>query len=326
MTVKIVITTRLPNDPVGLIRAHPVGRDAEVVYLDEARIADRETLIKSVKGAHGILSNIPDQIDAEILDASGDNLKVVANFGVGYDRIDVDAATERNVIVTNTPHVITEATADITWLLILATARGAQAAERTLRAKEWTGWHPTTFIGKDLVDKTIFIVGMGNIGRAVARRALGWRMNILYNARSSKPDVETAPINANWRDLEDGLAEADVVTLNCPLTEETHHLMDARRIGLMKSSAILINTARGPIIDEEALVEALDSGRIHAAGFDVFEHEPKIHPRLLELENAILLPHLGSAGECARKRMTEMAVENLLAALSGEEVPNRVGN
>jgi glyoxylate reductase len=149
-------------------------------------------------------------------------------------------------------------------------------------------------------------------------------MRILYNARSGKPEMEAAPINAIRRDLDDGLAEADVVTLNCPLTDETHHLMDARRIGLMKPSAILVNTARGPVIDEEALVDALESGKIHAAGLDVYEHEPKIHPRLLELENAILLPHIGSSGEFARERMTQMVVENLLAALSNEEAPNRV--
>ena len=324
MTVRIVITTSLPNDPVGLIRSHPIGSDAEIVYLDETRPAHREELIRSVESADAILCNIPDTIDAEIMDAAGDSLKVIANFGAGHDRIDVDAATSRGIIVTNTPFVVTESTADIAWLLILSAARGSRQAETTLRNGEWPGWHPTTFIGKDLVEKTLFVIGMGNIGQAVARRALGWRMRILYNARDRKPEVENAPLHAEWREIDEGLAEADVVSLNCPLTEETHHLMDARRLSLMKTSAILVNTARGPVIDEAALVDALRDDRLHAAGLDVFEKEPEVHPGLLELENAILLPHIGSSGEGARRRMTETAVENLLAALSGEQVPNQV--
>lgn len=326
MSKKIVVSTRLPNDPVGSIRSHPIGKDAEIIYFDEARVTQRSELINAVKGANGILCTIPDTIDCEILDAAGPSLEVVANFGAGYDNIDVGAAHARNVVVTNTPHAVTESTADIAWFLTLAVARRTRQGEEVLRAGQWDGWHPTAFIGKDLFNKTLLVVGMGSIGTAVARRAVGWNMKILYTARTPKPEAESAPIRATRVELEEGLAEADIVSLNCPLTDDTFHLMNADRIGLMKPSAILINTARGPIIDEDALVKALAAEQIYGAGLDVFENEPAVHPDLLTLHNVVLLPHMGSSGELARQRMTELAVENLLEALSGKTPPNRIHN
>lgn len=324
MKLRIVVTTHLPGDPIGMLREHPLGRDAEILQLDEPRAPERSDLLELVRGAHAILPHIPDRIDAEVMDAAGKNLKVIANYGAGYNNIDVKAARARGVVVTNTPDVLTEATADIAWLLILNAARGAFTANRDLREGNWTGWHPTQYIGRDLAGKTLLVVGMGRIGLAVARRALGWRMRILYCARSRKPEAEAEPINAIHVDLEDGLREADVVSLHCPLTDETHHLIDAARLNMMKPESVLVNTARGPVIDESALAVALEQGTIHAAGLDVFENEPEVHPDILSNERAILLPHIGSGSDLTRKGMTAIAVENLLQVLSGGIPTNRV--
>ena len=324
MKHRIVVTTHLPGDPVALLRADPIGREAEIVRNEEPRVLERAELLELVRGANAILPIIPDRIDGEVMDAAGEGLEVIANYGVGYNNIDVEAARARGVVVTNTPDVLTEATADIAWLLVLNAARGALAANHDLREGLWPGWHPTQYVGKDLAGKTLLIVGMGRIGLAVARRALGWRMRILYCARSPKPEAEAGPIDATRVELEDGLREADVVSLHCPLTEETHHLIDAARLGMMKSDAILVNTARGPVIDEAALAAALDRGTIHAAGLDVFENEPEVHPGIIENERVTLLPHVGSGSEEARRGMTAIAVENLLQALSGGVPPNRV--
>ena len=324
MKPRIVVTTHLPGDPIGLLREDPIGREAEIVQNDEPRVLERAELLELVRDANAILPMIPDRVDAEVMDAAGKGLKVIANYGVGYNNIDVEAARARGVVVTNTPDVLTEATADIAWLLMLNAARGALPANRDLREGRWPGWHPTQYIGKDLAGKTLLIVGMGRIGLAVARRAVGWRMRILYCARSPKPEAEAAPIDATRVELDDGLREADVVSLHCPLTEETHHLIDADRLGMMKPESILVNTARGPVVDEAALAVALERGTIHAAGLDVFENEPQVHPAILEDERATLLPHVGSGSDQARKGMTAIAVENLLQALSGGAPPNRV--
>lgn len=324
MKPMIVVTTRLPGDPVEQLRAHDAGREAEIIYLDEPRTATRQELLSAVPGATAILSEIPDRIDEEVLEAATDSLKIVANFGVGYDNIDVDAARERGIMITNTPDVLTESTADVAWLLMLMSARGALTANADIREKRWNGWHPTSYIGADIVDKTLFIVGMGRIGLAVARRAIGWPMKVLYNARHPKPDAEAAPIHAKRVDLDEGLAQADFVSLHCPFTAETKHLINATRLALMKPGSILINTARGPVVDEQALVDALENETIHAAGLDVFEGEPRIHPGLLEHPRATLLPHIGSGSEQSRNRMTRIAVENILAVLSDQTPPNRV--
>jgi glyoxylate reductase len=324
VTSKIVVTTHLPGDPVGLLRTHPEGRDAEIVHLDEHRKPTRAELLDAVRGATALLPHIPDRIDAEVMDAAGPDLGIIANYGVGYDNIDLEAARERGVIVTNTPDVLTDATADIAWLLIMNAARGTLRANRDLREGAWSGWHPAQYVGKDLVEKTLLIVGMGRIGLAVARRAVGWRMRILYTARTPKPEAEAAPVGAVRVDLEDGLVEADVVSLHCPLTAETRHLLDERRLGMLKRGAILVNTARGAVIDEAALARTLERGDIHAAGLDVFEHEPEVHPGIRDQERATILPHIGSGSEDTRVAMTRIAVENLLAGLSGDPPPNRV--
>lgn len=324
MKPKIVVTTRLPYDPVKRLRAHDAGRDAEIIYLDEPRVATREELLSVVSGATAILSQIPDRIDEEILDAATDSLVIVANYGVGYDNIDVNAARKRGIMVTNTPNVLTESTADVTWLLMLMAARGALRAHADIDENRWNGWHATMYIGADLVDKTLFIIGMGRIGLAVARRASGWPMKVLYHSRQPKAEAEAPPIHAQRVELDEGLAEADYVSLHCPLTNETKHLIDATKLSLMKRESILINTARGSVVDDQALADALEQKQIYAAGLDVFEGEPKIHPRLLEQPRATLLPHIGSGSESSRNAMTRLAVENILAVLSDQPPPNRV--
>ena len=324
MTTRIVVTTHLPGDPIGLLRGHPAGRDAEIVQFDRRRAPDREELLELVRGADAVLSHIPDRIDEEVMEAAGPGLKVIANYGVGFNNIDVDAARRRGVVVTNTPDVLTEATADVAWLLILAAARGATTAGRDLREGRWTGWHPTQYVGRDLAGRTLLVIGMGRIGTAVARRATGWDMRILYCSRSPRPEAEAPPIGAERIGLEAGLAAADVVSLHCPLTPETTHLIDADRLGLMKREAILVNTARGPVVDEAALVDALERGVIHAAGLDVFEREPAVHPGLLSHPRVEVLPHVGSGTESTREAMTGIAVRNLLSVLAGETPSDRV--
>ena len=324
MKTKIVVTTHLPGDPIKRLRAHDAGREAEIVHLDNQRVATRKELLAAVPGATAILSELPDQIDEEVFDTATDSLKVVANYGVGFDNVDVATARDRGIVVTNTPNVLTESTADVAWLLMLMAARGALSANADINADRWHGWHPSTYIGADCVDKTLFIIGMGRIGLAVARRTIGWPMKVIYNARTPKPEAEAAPINAKRVDLDEGLAQADFVSLHCPLTPETKHLIDAKKLALMKTTSILINTARGLVVDEQALVDALQNETIYAAGLDVYEGEPHIHPGLRDNPRATLLPHIGSGSESSRTRMTKVAVENLLAVLSGKTPPNRV--
>jgi len=257
---------------------------------------------------------------------SSERLRVVANYAVGYNNIDTTAAKELGIRVTNTPGALTEATADITWALILATIRHIPASETFLRQGKFDGWDPLGFLGYDLNGKTLGIIGMGRIGQAVARRAVGFGMNIIYHNRKPVPaDVElsfSATYVADFRDL---VRQSDVVSLNCPLTPENRHMIDRDMLQQMKRSAILINTGRGPLVDEAALAEALKLGWIAGAGLDVYEEEPVVHPDLLDAPNAVLLPHIGSATYEARNRMGMLAAKGLLHLLNGgdsQELPN----
>jgi glyoxylate reductase len=239
-------------------------------------------------------------------------------MAVGYDNIDVDAASERGVVVTNTPGVLDETTADVAFMLMLAAARRLGEGERLLRAGEWEWWGPKQLRGIDMWGKKLGVVGLGRIGRAVARRGRGFGMEILYHNRSRKEDAEKE-LGARYLDLDDLLRESDFVSIHTPLTDATRHLIGERELGLMQDTAVLVNTSRGPVVDEAALAEALEGGRIFAAGLDVYEEEPKVHPRLLELEKAVLAPHIGSATIETRDRMATLAAENLAAVLRGEE-------
>ena len=265
---------------------------------------------------------LTDRIDAGVL-ATASRLKIVANYAVGYNNIDVDAARQHGIVVTNTPDVLTDATADLTWALILATARRVIEGDRLVRGGQWTGWTPTQLLGTAVAGRTLGIIGMGRIGQAVAQRAAGFRLEVCY---CSRRPVDCPPTGAAWKflPLSALLAGSDFVTIHVPLTEETRHLIGPQELATMRRSAILINTARGPIVDESALVAALTNGDIAAAGLDVFEEEPKVHPQLASLSHVVLLPHLGSATMQTRVEMGMTCLNNIEAVLSGRPAPNRL--
>lgn len=299
---------------------------AEAKVAGEAALP-RQRLLEFVRGAAVLVTWVSEKVDAAVLDAAGPSLKAVCNFAVGTDNIDLAECRRRGVLVTNTPDAVTEGTADMAWALLLAVARRLIPADRFARSPEYAQrgpLGPTEFLGTDLTGRTLLIVGAGRIGRAVALRSIGWGMRVLYVARSRHWDFELAPLAARRVTLEEGLREADVVSVHTPLTPETRHLIDARAIGLMKPTAILINTARGPVVDEAALVDALREGRLYGAGLDVFEREPVVHPGLIGLENVVLTPHIGSAAARFREAMTEMVRANAAAVLEGRTPPNLV--
>jgi glyoxylate reductase len=272
----------------------------------------RDELEAAVAEADALVAVLHDRVDAALLDAAP-RLRIVANVAVGYDNIDVAAAAARGVLVTNTPGVLTEATADLTWALILGVARRVGEAERFLRSGEWTDWSFRRLLGTELHGKRLGILGYGRIGRAVARRGEAFGMTI--DAATSRDTPER---------VDEIVSASDVVTVHVPLTPETRHLVDARRLSLMEPTAILVNTSRGPVVDEAALAEALVSRRLGGAGLDVFEREPAVHPALLEAPNAVLLPHVGSATEETRRRMAEKAARNVVEALAGRTPPDLV--
>ena len=317
---KVVVTGKIPAVALERLRAeHTVD-----AWEDESPIS-RDELLKRVAGADAIVSLLTEKIDAELLDAAGKQLRSVSNVAVGYNNIDVPACRERNVLVTNTPGVLTEATADIAMALILMSTRRLAEGERVIRTQQPWQWGMFYMLGSSIQGSQLGIVGMGQIGAAVARRARAFGMTIAYTKRSPL-DAETAKeLNATHMELDELLTTSDVVSLHCPYSPETHHLMNASTIGKMKKSAYLINTARGPVVDEEALATALQQGKIAGAGLDVFEKEPTVHQALIGLDNAVLIPHLGSATVETRTAMANLAVTNALAVLSGETAPNLVG-
>jgi len=272
--------------------------------------------------ADAAIVTLGDFIDAETIRAST-RLKILANYAVGYNNIDLAAARARGLIVTNTPDVLTDATADLTWALLLATARRIVEGDGLVRSGRWTGWSPTQLLGAEVSGKTLGIIGMGRIGQAVAHRAVGFRMPVRYHTRQTQA---TSSLPREWehRSLQDILGEADVVTIHVPLTAATHHLIGARELAWMRPTAFVINTARGSIVDEGALVEALKAGIIAGAGLDVYEQEPAIHSALTQLKQVVLLPHLGSATVHARVQMGLVCLENIQAVLDGRPAPNQV--
>lgn len=310
MTLKVLVTRRLPGDAVDSL-AH----DYELVLNREDRDLSYDELNDLARGAAGVLSMLSDRIDRAFIE-SHPELKVVSNYAVGYNNIDLAAAKERGVTVTNTPGVLTETTADLAWTLIMAICRRVTEGDSFTRGGNSKGWTPELFMGQDVYGRTLGIVGLGRIGAATARRALGFGMKILYYSRNPKPEVEKE-LDARRVDLDTLMAESDIVSLHTPLTPETHHLIDRRRLSLMKPTAVLVNTARGPVVDEAALVEVLRERRIFGAGLDVYEREQELHSGLADLPNTVLLPHLGSATTATRERMARIAVDNLTAVLQG---------
>ena len=269
-----------------------------------------------------VICQLADRIDEPLLKAAAVRCKIVANCAVGYDNIDVAAAARLSIIVTNTPDVLTEATADLTWALLLSAARRLGQAARALRAGAWKGWGMLDYLGFDVFGKTLGIVGAGRIGQAVARRAVGFQMPLLYTARSPKSDMDA--LGARHVDLATLLNQSDIVSLHVPLTTETRHLIDSAALARMKRDAILINTSRGPVIDENALSAALSAGKLGAVGLDVYEHEPAITAELLTCERAVLLPHIGSATVATRNKMAEIAAANIVSVLAGKGPLNPV--
>jgi len=290
----------------------------------EDRVIPREELLKGVAGADAILCMLTERMNAEVFDAAGPQLRCVSNFAVGYDNIDVPEATKRGIAVFNTPDVLTETTADLAWALILGVQRRVLDAEAYLRAGKWTSWSPRLLLGRDVHGKTLGIFGLGRIGRATARRAQGFNMRVMYHSRTRLPEAEEQQLGILFVDKPTLLAESDILSIHCPMTPETKHAFSAGEFAQMKKTAILVNTARGPIVDETALAEALHAGTIAGAGIDVFEREPAVLPRLLEAPNALLLPHVGSATEETRAAMAELAAENLISFINQGDLKNCV--
>jgi glyoxylate reductase len=314
---RILVTRRLPDGGLEPL----AGRGHEIVGPKDDDAPYSAAELRGHAGeCDAIVSLLTDRIDTAVLDAGarGGRLRVVANVAVGYDNIDVRAASDRSIVVCNTPGVLDDTTADTAFLLILAASRLASTAEADLRRGRWRGWGITQYLGRDVHGATLGIVGFGRIGRAVAKRAEGFGMCVLHHAR--QPTGEPGFV----ADLDELLTESDIVSLHTPGGTETHHLIDARRLALMKPTAVLVNTARGTVVDEAALADALHAGRLFAAGLDVYEREPRIEPRLLSAPRTVLLPHVGSASQATRTRMATMATGAVAAVLAGETPANVV--
>ncbi len=316
---RIAVTGRIPD--AGFELLHEAG---DVIAWDSLDVPTVAEVHQMIRGADAVLTLLTTKVDDAFLDAAGPQLKVVANVAVGYNNIDVAACARRGVVCTNTPGVLTDATADIAMALILMSTRRLGEGERIIRSGQAWQWGMFYMLGSGLQGRRLGIVGMGDIGRALARRAAAFGMTISYsNRRPVSPSVE-AELGASFMSLDELLVTSDVVSINCPYSPATHHLIGAAQFEMMRSSAFLVNTARGPIVDEAALVDALQSGAIAGAGLDVFEHEPTVHPGLLSCDNAVLVPHLGSATVETRSAMARLAAHNAVNVLSGVEPPTPI--
>ena len=316
----VIVTRKLP-DPI----------EARMMELFACRLNlsdkafDKSELRAAVGQADVLVPTVTDRIDAEVLAAAGPALRLIASFGTGVDHVDLATAQQRGIIVTNTPGVLTDDTADMTMALILAVSRRLAEGERLIRSGGWSGWSPTSMLGQRIWGKRLGIVGMGRIGMALARRATGFGLSIHYHNRRPVPeDVESALEATYWESLDQMLAHMDIISVNCPHTPATFHLLSARRLRLLQPHAILVNTARGEIVDEEELVRLLEIRAIGGAGLDVFEHEPAVDPRLLALDNVVLLPHMGSATIEGRIGMGERVIINIKTFADGHRPPDRV--
>ncbi|MDX6620887.1 MAG: glyoxylate reductase [Gaiellales bacterium] len=314
MAGRIVVTGRVPEPALALLRSA-----GELDAHDQETALSVAELHAAIAGADAVVTLLNDRVDEAFLEAAGPQLRIVANVAVGYNNIDVPACARHGVLVTNTPGVLTDATADIAMALILMTMRRLGEGERVIRSQVGWRWHMHFMLGTSLQGKTLGIVGLGQIGTATARRARAFGMDIVYSGRRRGDAAVEAELGARFTGFDDLLATCDVVSLHCPLTPETTHLITAARLAQMRGDAYLVNTTRGPVVDEAALAEALRTGVIAGAGLDVFEREPEIHPALLELENAVLIPHLGSATIETRTAMAVLAARNAVAVLGGGE-------
>lgn len=314
--MKILVTGRLPEEVLETLR-----NGHEVEANGEDRPMGREETLRGIREKDGLLCMITDRVDQELLEQAP-GLRMIANMGVGFNNIDLEAATKRGIPVSNTPGVLTEATADIAFALILAVARRVVEGDRRTRTGQFQSWAPLVFLGREVTGKTLGIIGLGRIGRAVAKRAGGFDMRILYHNRRPLDKQEEEALGTEYVDLKTLLSRADFVSLHVPLTDHTHHLMNRETLGWMKRDAYLINTSRGHVVDEPALLEALREDKIAGAGLDVYENEPSLTPGLEKLDSVVLLPHVGSATRETRTAMARLAAENLLAGLRGKRPPN----
>ncbi len=317
---RVVVTRKLPDaTETRMMELFDVRLNVD----DEAM--SQEHLAEAVKTADVLVPTVTDMIGAELLGHAGKKLKLIANYGTGVDHIDLNKAKERGITVTNTPDVLTEDTADMTMALILAVPRRLVEGEKTMRSGEWSGWSPTWMLGHRIFGKRLGIIGMGRIGQAVARRARGFGLSIHYHNRNPVHEEIESELEATyWESLDQMLAHMDFISVNCPHTPATFHLLSARRLKLLQPHAVIVNTARGEIIDEAALTKVLDAGEIAGAGLDVFEHEPAVNPKLLALDNVILLPHMSSATFEGRVDMGEKVVLNIQSFIDGHTPPDRV--
>ena len=317
---RVVVTRKLPD----AIETRMMELFDVQLNLDDKPMTKAQ-LIEAVAKADVLVPTVTDRIDAAILAQAGDRLRLIANYGTGVDHIDLASARQRGMTVTNTPDVLTEDTADMTMALFLAVSRRIAEGERVLRPGDWSGWSPTWMLGHRINGKRLGIIGMGRIGRAVARRARGFGMAVHYhNRKRVHESVENELEATYWESLDQMLARVDLVSVNCPHTPATYHLLSARRLQLLQPHSIIVNTARGEVIDENALTRMLEAGEIAGAGLDVFEHEPAVNPKLLALDNTVLLPHLGSATVEGRIDMGEKVLINIKTFVDGHKPPDRV--
>ncbi|QOY38262.1 2-hydroxyacid dehydrogenase [Anaerobacillus isosaccharinicus] len=313
----VYVTRMLPKPAIDLLKEH-----FHVEINPKNRVLTRDELLKNVQGRDAVVSLLTDIIDEEVLTAAGQKCKIFANYAVGYNNIDVAAATESGILVSNTPGVLTDTTADLAWALLFATARQVVAADKFMRLGQYLGWDPLLFLGQDITGKTLGILGSGRIGTATAKKSIGFDMKVLYHDIKPNPDFEMAVPGSQFVNKETLLKQSDFVSIHVPLLEATKHLISDREFKLMKKTAILINTARGPIVDEKALVRALKDGEIWGAGLDVTEYEPDFESELAEFDNVVILPHIASASIETRTMMGLMAARNVIAALNDELPPN----
>jgi glyoxylate reductase len=308
----VYVTRMLPQPAIDLLKEH-----CDVEINPDDRVLDRSELLEKVKGRDAVLCLLTDAINAEVYDAAGPQCKIFANYAVGFNNIDIPEATKRGIIVTNTPGVLTDATADLAWALLFSVARRVVESDKFTREGKFEGWGPLMFLGMDITGRTLGIIGSGRIGSNFAKKAKGFEMKILYNDVEPNKDFEQET-GATFVDKETLLKESDFVSLHVPLLPSTKHLISDKELKLMKKTAILINTSRGPVVDEKALVRALRDGEIWGAGLDVYENEPALEPGLAELYNAVILPHIASATIETRTNMGLIAVRNILAVFKGE--------
>jgi len=310
--MKVYVTRRIPEPGISLL-----GEHFDVAVRDRPGPISKQELLENVSDVEGLLCLLTDPVDADVI-AGADELVCISNYAVGFNNIDVKAATERGIVVTNTPGVLTETTADFAFALLMATARRVPEADTFLRAGKFTGWDPMLMLGCDVHGKTLGIIGFGKIGRALAMRARGFDMRVLYHDSVRPTESDEASLGVTFSLLQDIFKKCDFISLHIPLTDKTRHLVGHEQLKMMKRAAILINTSRGPVVDERALAEALRDGMIAAAGLDVFEDEPQVNRLLASLSNVVLAPHIASASLETRSMMAKLAAENLIAALCGD--------